>query len=321
MDQSATASSSKLQAIPVFYSEGMLADANSFSPSAGKPRQVIDGWRKAGLELDLQSFAPATTIDFYLAHDPAYVDAVLAGKRPNGFGNYNVDVACSLPHTTGAMIAAARAALAKGCACAPVSGFHHANYDTGGGFCTFNGLVVTAQKLIADAGLQHVLILDCDMHYGDGTDQIIEKRGLSARIQNDSFGRWFDTPSDAPAYLEKLRDTAETFDHYDLVLYQAGADVHIDDPLGGVLTTAQMLERDRIVFEAARRAAVPIAWNLAGGYQKPLSRVIELHVNTMRVCARAYRADEMPEAKPARPDICVRTKVERKPMQISPLYT
>ena len=60
--------------------------------------------------------------------------------------------------------------------------------------------------------------------------------------------------------------------------------------LGGVLTTQQMIERDRIVFDAARAQGTPIAWNLAGGYQEPLAKVIELHVNTMRECVKVFGA-------------------------------
>jgi hypothetical protein len=64
--------------------------------------------------------------------------------------------------------------------------------------------------------------------------------------------------------------------------------VHANDLLGGVLSTAQTIERDRIAFSAARSSGTPIAWNLAGGYQEPLERVIELHVNTMRECVSAF---------------------------------
>ncbi len=288
-----------LTAIPVYYSESLLADAESFSPSAAKPRPVVEAWRDANLPIALSAFAPAEDVDLFLAHDPAYVRGVLTGALPNGFGNTLAALARSLPHTTGAMIAAARAAITSGCACAPVSGFHHAHYDTGGGFCTFNGLIVAAQKMLDEAGLQRILILDCDMHFGDGTDQIIEHLALRPSIDHWTFGRWFDTPQDAPGYLERLRDIASHFDDYDLILYQAGADVHVDDPLGGVLTTAQMIERDRTVFAHAHRAAVPIAWNLAGGYQEPLERVTALHVNTMRECARIYCDEATPEKVPA----------------------
>jgi acetoin utilization deacetylase AcuC-like enzyme len=148
--------------------------------------------------------------------------------------------------------------------------------------------MVTAAKLLSEKLVDRVLILDWDQHYGDGTEEIIQRLSLSAAVDNVTFGRWFHAPADAPSYLARLRETGRRFGDFDLVLYQAGADVHVDDPLGGVLTTEQMIERDRIVFEAARDRSVPIVWNLAGGYQEPLAKVVALHVNTMRECARAY---------------------------------
>ncbi len=280
--------SQRLSAIPVFYAANLLADAESFSKSAGKPRLVVEEWRHAGLEIDVRPVPPASEADLCLAHDPEYVRGVLARSIDNGFGNRSPSVAHSLPYTSGAMVAAARKALETGCASAPVSGFHHAHYDAGAGFCTFNGLIVAARKLIAEHAVERVLILDCDMHYGDGTEAIIERLGLAETIENLTFGRWFDEPVQVPEYLAQLRESAERFKSFDLILYQAGADVHVDDPLGGVLTTAEMIQRDRIVFEAARSASVPVAWNLAGGYQQPLKKVVALHVNTMRECARVY---------------------------------
>jgi acetoin utilization deacetylase AcuC-like enzyme len=277
-----------LQNIPVFYLEHLLAETSSFSPSASKPRHVLAAWRKAGLPMAVHPFAPASELDLCLAHDPVYVRGVLDGTLPNGFGDTSREVARSLPFTTGAMMAAARASLRAGCGCAPVSGFHHAHYDSAGGYCTFNGLVITAQKLLSEGVVQRVLILDCDMHYGDGTDQILERLAVRESVTNATFGRWFDQPSHAGAYLQRLRETVARFDSYDLVLYQAGADVHVDDPLGGVLTTEQMIERDRIVFDAARSSETPITWNLAGGYQEPLAKVVDLHVNTLRECVRAF---------------------------------
>jgi acetoin utilization deacetylase AcuC-like enzyme len=72
------------------------------------------------------------------------------------------------------------------------------------------------------------------------------------------------------------------------VLYQAGADPHVDDPLGGFLTTAQLAQRDWRVFSGLRESGIPVAWNLAGGYQKPLAKVVALHENTMRACIAAW---------------------------------
>jgi acetoin utilization deacetylase AcuC-like enzyme len=169
-----------------------------------------------------------------------------------------------------------------------VSGFHHANYASAGGFCTFNGLMVTAARLLAEDKVRRIMILDCDMHYGNGTDDIIGRLELGRRVENVTFGRWFTTPAQAERYLEHLERETARFHDFDLVLYQAGADVHIDDPLGGVLTSEQMRLRDEAVFRAAKLAGVPLAWNLAGGYQQPLSKVIDLHVQTMRACVAAF---------------------------------
>jgi acetoin utilization deacetylase AcuC-like enzyme len=282
--------SDSLTAIPVFYTERMLAETGSFSPSAGKPRHVLDAWQEAKFPMTVPPVEPVSELDLYLAHDPAFVRGVLTGALPNGFGTTAPDVARSLPYTTGAMLGAAWAALEGGCACAPVSGFHHAQYDAAGGFCTFNGLVVVSQSLLAAGAVGRILILDLDMHYGDGTDQILKRLRLTGSVRNETFGRWYHEPRQAKAYLERLRELAAGFGDFDLVLYQAGADVHVDDPLGGVLTTEQMIERDRIVFGGARSSGTPIAWNLAGGYQEPLERVVALHVNTMRECVGAFGA-------------------------------
>jgi acetoin utilization deacetylase AcuC-like enzyme len=274
--------------IPVLFSDAAVADNDSFSPSAGKPRAVVAAWRALDLPIELQAIVPVTVDELQGAHDRKFVENILSCRTENGFGNRSADVARSLPYTSGAMLCAARTALAGGIACAPVSGFHHANYASAGGFCTFNGLMVTAVRLLADLKQRRILILDCDMHYGNGTDDIIERLKLDAEVENLTFGRWYATPAQGERYLEHLEREVRRFKDFDLVLYQAGADVHVDDPLGGVLTTGQMNRREEIVFGAAQAAGVPLAWNLAGGYQQPLSKVIDLHVQTMRACARVY---------------------------------
>ena len=88
-----------------------------------------------------------------------------------------------------------------------------------------------------------------------------------------------------PAIVDELADC-------DLVLYQAGADPHVNDPLGGWLTTDELRRRDAIVFERLRALGVPVVWNLAGGYQQErdgtIPRVLEIHDNTARECVRAF---------------------------------
>jgi acetoin utilization deacetylase AcuC-like enzyme len=96
----------------------------------------------------------------------------------------------------------------------------------------------------------------------------------------------------ASRFLDEIPQILARFADCDLLLYQAGADPHVNDPLGGWLTTAQLRERDRHVFAATRRMGLPIAWNLAGGYQTNLRKVLDIHDNTMLECLSAFAEDE-----------------------------
>lgn len=277
-----------MKIIPVFYSEELMADSGTRSPSARKPKPVVAAWQQARLPIEVRPVVPVNVEELSLAHDPIFVKAVLERRTNNGFRNRSDDVARSLPYTSGSMLCAARSALEEGVACAPVCGFHHAGYDTASMFCTFNGLVVAARQLMREKRIRRVLILDLDFHYGNGTDDIINRLQLSKEIENQTFGQWYCTAAQAERYLDHLRRIAGLIPHFDLVLYQAGADLHVDGPLGDVLDSAQMRERDRIVFRGAQGAGVPLAWNLAGGYQEPISKVISIHTATMEECVGAY---------------------------------
>jgi len=254
-----------IAALPVWYSPRMVADARSFSPSAGKPREVLASWRSLGIPLEVREPAPVTERELCLAHDESFVRGVLAGKVRNGFGNASLEVARTLPYTCGAMLAAARAALANGAvAVAPCSGFHHARFDAAAGFCTFNGLVVAAQVLKGGGEARRVGILDFDQHEGDGTEDIIGHLGLDW-IEHYTAGAHWHTRRQAARFLAGIASIVRRMADCEVILYQAGADPHVDDPLGGWLTTAQLRERDRAVFGEARRIGVPIAWTWPGG--------------------------------------------------------
>ena len=167
----------------VVYSDKQVASPQKASPSAAKPREVVADWEAAGINLDVIEPVPVTVEQLSQAHERRYVEEMLVGRRANGFGNNDKSVAASLPYTVGAMVTGTLEALKNGGAvCAPVSGFHHAKFAKADGFCTFNGLIVAALEA-AKAGAKRVGILDLDMHYGDGTDYIIDKLGLSASAQ------------------------------------------------------------------------------------------------------------------------------------------
>jgi len=271
-----------MKSIPIFYTPEMVADSESFSPSAGKPALAVESWRELNIPITIIAPPAVTTEQLSLAHDADYVEGVLNCTKPNGFGNKSKAVAAALPFTSGAMVSAAREAISNGLvAVAPVSGFHHAGYFDGGGYCTFNGLMVTAMMLNCKVG-----ILDFDQHYGNGTDDII--RHFQLDVPHYTAGGHYHRSSQVEEFLERIPELMSRFSDCNVLLYQAGADPHINDPLGGWLTTEQMAMRDKIVFETAKQMKLPVAWNLAGGYQEDIRKVLDIHDNTMKVCYEIF---------------------------------
>lgn len=279
------------ETIPVFYDDRQVSQPASFSPSAAKPRRVVERWQAMSFPINIVAPEPLTEAQFRLAHDAEYVQGILDSRIVNGFGSKDPAVAASLFWTTGSMLSAARSALSSGrVAVSPTSGFHHAGHNWGGGFCTFNGLMTTVLSLVATSEVRKVAILDCDEHFGDGTEDIIKTLGVRDSVRHVTTGLGYSRDPDG--FLAALPSIIAGFLDCDLILYQAGADPHVDDPLGGWLTTDQLFERDRSVFACARRYGIPIAWNLAGGYQDPFDEVLRIHDNTLRACAMAFLGED-----------------------------
>lgn len=270
----------------VFYSPAQSVPENdSYSPSAGKPEKVVAQWRERWPErLEFVSPTPLSAPQLAAAHCPAFVEDILQCRRHNGFGNISRKVAESLPWTNGSLVSALDHVLANGgAACSPTSGFHHAGYARAGGFCTFNGLMVGAMLIRERA--ERVGILDCDFHYGNGTDDIIAH--LKVRhVQHYTTGR-VGGPRDPETFLEALPGILEEMDAK-VLIYQAGADAHNDDPLGGWMNSEQMRRRDRVVFRFCKEKGVPVVWNLAGGYQDDFQKVLDLHHATMEECLSLF---------------------------------
>jgi acetoin utilization deacetylase AcuC-like enzyme len=272
----------------VFYRPEQTArNIGTLSPSAEKPAQVVQDWLSRGLiqESDVLSFESATLDDFKRAHGAAFVDGVLNLSIDNGFGNRSAQVAASLPFTSGSLLAAARHALDHSTnVCSPTSGFHHAGYDSAQGYCTFNGLMVTALALLGKGAVQSIGILDCDAHYGNGTDDIVQRLDVQG-IRHHTMGAHFHQRAEASTFASWLDRAIKDCRDVDLLIYQAGADPHVNDPLGGVLTGVQMAMRDHAVFSAFQGR--PLVWNLAGGYQRDanggIEPVLKLHRTTAQI--------------------------------------
>ena len=281
----------------VFYNEKQSTDKNpSASPSSGKPALLVKYWQEQGFPIEIVSdFEPTTRVQFSRCHVKEHVDDVLECRKDNGFENRVPEVAATLPWTTGSFVAAAVHAFKSGdVTMSPTSGFHHASQSTPMGYCTFNGLMVAALELL-DQGAKRVGILDLDHHYGNGTDEIIkwltETQGVSPeKFHHYTFGADFDNyhwkgGERAEGWLNNLLPWvigSYAIAGCDIVLYQAGADPHVDDPHGGALTSEQMARRDKMVFTEFKKLKIPVAWNLAGGYQTPIQKVLDIHTATLK---------------------------------------
>lgn len=233
----------------------------------------------------------ADRIELARAHSLRYVEEVLDGVLANGFGNALPLVTAHAMAATGVMQAAVLLALdeARGpspaVVCAPVSGFHHAHYASAEGFCTFNGILsaILNARVTRPGSLPNVLIIDGDAHYGNGTDDIIRRLGL-AGITNLTH----DAPLGYPRDPDILEMQILTKYKWDLVIYQAGADAHKDDPYGsGYLNDDDWEARDRLVFQYCRLKDFPLVFNFAGGYNG--EKTIDLHCRTVRTARDIYR--------------------------------
>ncbi|MEH3106079.1 MAG: histone deacetylase [Sphingomonas fennica] len=241
-------------------------------------------------------------------HDPAYVAEVLAAAVPAekekriGFPVTERIARRSLL-SVGGTWAAARLALAHGYAANSAGGSHHALHDTGAGYCVFNDLAVAAHRLLAEGDARAILILDLDVHQGDGTAALTAGEPaiftLSLHAEKNFPPRKAQSSRDV-ALPDGMADDAylAVLDHEltgaladfmpDLILYQAGVDPHGGDRLGRLaLTDAGLVARDRLVMRRARAAGVPIASSLGGGYGADRMAVARRHATVMWTLAEA----------------------------------
>lgn len=273
---------------------------------------------RAGIRVEAP--APIAVDDLLGVHTSAYVEAIRTGE-PRALAEsqkfpWSPALWPAVLLTNGGALAAASSALDDGIAAALASGFHHSHADHGEGFCTFNGLVVAAETLRAAGRLERVAVLDLDLHYGNGTASLCATRPwlVNCSIYGNDYSqnktypdvenvRHVDGPnhvsfalpngSGRDVLLAALeRGTAAILDRLrpDLLLYQAGADPYKEDPYSPLdLDHDDLRERDRFVFAWARREALPIAWVLAGGYTKDVSKVVDVHVGTFDAAQSVHR--------------------------------
>jgi acetoin utilization deacetylase AcuC-like enzyme len=203
--------------------------------------------------------------------------------------------------SSGATIAACRAAFAHGIAANLAGGTHHAFRDRGEGYCVFNDSAIAARVLQTEKSVRQVLVVDCDVHQGNGTASIFSDdpsvftfsiHGANnfpfTKEQSDLDIELADDTGDG-AYLDALReglDQALLVSHPDLVIYLAGADPYVDDRLGKLaLTKRGLLARDRLVIETCVERDLPLAITMAGGYARDIDDTVDIHYQTLETAA------------------------------------
>jgi acetoin utilization deacetylase AcuC-like enzyme len=255
----------------------------------------------------------ATDEEILRAHDPGYLRRVVAGSleraemRRIGFPWSPAMVERSR-RSAGATIGACRGALRFGAAVNLAGGTHHAFRDRGEGYCVFNDAAIAARAMQAEGRIERAVILDCDVHQGNGTAAIL--RGDPTVFTFSIHGRHNfpfhkeesdldvalpDGAGDAD-YLAALEEALDRVlggeTRFDLALYVSGADPHERDRLGRLALTFEGLRRrDRLVFERCRRAGLPVAVMMAGGYGREVSETVEVHLQTVeeaRACVESW---------------------------------
>jgi len=253
-------------------------------------------------ERDFIEAPPASDEDILLVHKPEYLQKlrenrlsateILRLEIPPSPGLFKASVIC-----VGGTILGAKIALEQGVGVHLGGGFHHAFPGHGEGFCVFNDPACAIKRLQKDGLIKRALIIDCDLHHGNGTAYIFRDDPnvftFSIHQQNNYPG--IKPPSDLDIglddgtgdeeYLAKLSDTIPNIIQRfkpDFIMYVAGADPYQDDKLGGLsLTMEGLKERDRRVFAWARRQNIPVSMVLAGGYAQRFEDTIAIQTTTV----------------------------------------
>ena len=250
---------------------------------------------------------PISLDDVLRVHTPSYVQAFLDGTLAR-----RALLRLGLPWSPalvrrvlavgGGTLGAANAALRDGAAVNLAGGTHHAFADRGEGYCVFNDLVIALRRLRADSRLGRVLIIDLDVHQGNGTAALCRSdeatftfsmHGANNYPAHKEQSSWdVDLPDGTTdeAYVSRLAgilpmliDRARP----DLIMYQAGVDVLAGDRFGKLaLSPAGVEERDRLVCTCAVQAGLPLVVTLGGGYAREIDRIVEAHCRTVATARR-----------------------------------
>lgn len=259
-------------------------------------------------ESEVREPEPASVDDILLVHTRDYVERLVDGKltakeiRKLGLP-WSRSLVRRTFHAISGTILAARTALETGVASNLAGGTHHAYPDRGEGFCVLNDVAVATRVLQRDGLASRVLVIDCDVHQGNGTAFVFrdDPRVFTFSIHGAKNYPLFKESSDLDIeleddtsddeYLSTLNEALQRvrLHHPDIIFYLGGADPFEDDQLGRLaLTKNGLAERDRMVLEYAKDLGVPIVTTMSGGYASKIEDTVDIHANTIRAVKEVY---------------------------------
>jgi acetoin utilization deacetylase AcuC-like enzyme len=269
-----------------------------------KYRLVADKLIKDGIASpeDFLRPDPASDVDVLRVHTDDWVHKLKTGTLTLSDVMklevpYSPELVSAFWLAAGGTIAAAQAALCDGFGCNLGGGFHHAYPGHGEGFCAIHDVGVAIRRLQADGAVQRAMVVDTDVHQGNGTAAIFAKEDSVFTLSIHQANNYpaYKPPStldlnmqdnigdDAylAALLPAVRTALDSF-HPQVLFYVGGADPYRQDQLGGLaLTMDGLIARDRSVFEEARQRNIPVVTTLAGGYARRVEDTVQIHVNTI----------------------------------------
>ena len=262
---------------------------------------------------------PATDEDMLRVHTPDWLRKLKTGTLTASEVMllevpYSVELVEAVWLAAGGTILAAQSALRDGFGANLSGGFHHAHPGHGEGFCAIHDVAVGIRKLQADGAVKKAMVVDTDVHQGNGTAAIFQNDPtvftLSIHQENNypahkppsSIDLNLADRADNDEYLGVLipamRQVLDDF-RPDILFYVGGADPYCEDQLGGLALTKEGLkQRDRQVFEETRRRRIPVVTTLAGGYARRVEDTVRIHVNT--ILAAQEVAEKHPQSSSMR---------------------
>ncbi len=242
-------------------------------------------------------------------HDAEYVDLLAQGNMPAakmrriGFPWSEALITRTLTSAAGTLLTAEKA-LEHGIALHLSGGYHHAHKDFGSGFCLFNDLVIAAKHMLDNEHVDKVLIIDSDVHHGDGTATLCQEepdivtlsfhcdKNFPARKPQSDLDVPLAKGTDDETFLMTFKEVVEmalNLHRPDMVIYDAGVDIHQDDELGYFdVSTQAIFERDRFLFQLMKNRGIPVAAVVGGGYRTNHADLVPIHMQLIKAAREVF---------------------------------